>query len=117
MFLLPPFYDLGHSLESDLLQLKLIHNTVVDTSVVFPHKLGLPYKRGEHFAPIYVYLSSWVFLSQFPICDNCSASALRTLMLDHLQKIIQQEESGHDSAEDARSCLELMQWKVKADLK
>ena len=44
-------------------------------------------------------------------------SALRNLMQEHLQKIIQQDESGHDSAEDARSCLELMQWKVKADLK
>ena len=44
-------------------------------------------------------------------------SALRNLMQEHLQKIIQQDDSGHDSAEDARSCLELMQWKVKADVK
>ena len=53
---------IGHSLESDLLALKLIHNTVVDTSVVFPHRLGPPYKR-----------------------------ALRTLMGEVLQKIIQND--------------------------
>lgn len=39
---------------------QLIHSSVVDTSVVFPHRLGLPYKR-----------------------------ALRNLMADHLKRIIQ----------------------------
>lgn len=53
---------MGHSLESDLIALKLIHDTVVDTSVVFPHRLGAPYKR-----------------------------ALRTLMGEILQKIIQND--------------------------
>uniref|UniRef100_A0A2K5JKQ1 Exonuclease domain-containing protein n=1 Tax=Colobus angolensis palliatus TaxID=336983 RepID=A0A2K5JKQ1_COLAP len=37
---------IGHSLESDLLALKVIHSTVVDTAVLFPHYLGLPYKRS-----------------------------------------------------------------------
>merc|ERR1712004_738684 len=37
---------LGHSLESDLRALKLVHSTVIDTSVVFPHKMGPPYKRA-----------------------------------------------------------------------
>ncbi|UYV65179.1 REXO1 [Cordylochernes scorpioides] len=36
----------GHSLESDLRALKLIHRKVVDTSLIFPHRLGLPYKRS-----------------------------------------------------------------------
>ncbi|KAH8034721.1 hypothetical protein HPB51_000815 [Rhipicephalus microplus] len=51
---------LGHSLDSDLRALRLIHETVVDTAAVFPHRRGLPYKR-----------------------------ALRTLMAEHLSKIIQ----------------------------
>uniref|UniRef100_A0A3Q2V8K9 REX1, RNA exonuclease 1 homolog n=1 Tax=Haplochromis burtoni TaxID=8153 RepID=A0A3Q2V8K9_HAPBU len=51
---------IGHSLESDLLALKLIHSSVVDTAIVFPHRLGLPYKR-----------------------------ALKNLMADHLKRIIQ----------------------------
>lgn len=52
----------GHSLESDLTALKLIHTRVVDTSVLFPHRLGPPRKR-----------------------------ALRTLVADYLERIIQQD--------------------------
>lgn len=37
---------IGHSLDSDLKALKMIHNTVVDTAQVFPHKRGLPFKRA-----------------------------------------------------------------------
>ncbi|KAK2718702.1 RNA exonuclease 1 homolog [Artemia franciscana] len=79
---------IGHSLESDFKALKLIHPTVVDTSVVFPHKMGPPYKK-----------------------------ALKTLSADILKKIIQNDVSGHDSAEDAIACMELMLWKVKEDMK
>ncbi|KAJ3598807.1 hypothetical protein NHX12_032771 [Muraenolepis orangiensis] len=79
---------LGHSLESDLQALKLIHSTVVDTAIVFPHRLGLPYKR-----------------------------ALRNLMADHLKRIIQDNVDGHDSSEDASACMELMFWKLKEDAK
>uniref|UniRef100_A0A8D0HS45 Exonuclease domain-containing protein n=1 Tax=Sphenodon punctatus TaxID=8508 RepID=A0A8D0HS45_SPHPU len=53
---------IGHSLESDLFALKLFHNSVVDTSVVFPHRLGLPHKR-----------------------------ALRNLIADYLRRIIQDD--------------------------
>lgn len=53
---------IGHSLESDFKALKLLHNTVVDTSVMFPHKNGPPYKR-----------------------------ALKTLSSEYLRKIIQNE--------------------------
>ncbi|XP_053887266.1 RNA exonuclease 1 homolog isoform X1 [Malaclemys terrapin pileata] len=79
---------IGHSLENDLFALKLIHNTVVDTAVVFPHRLGLPHKR-----------------------------ALRNLMADYLRRIIQDDVGGHDSSEDAAACMELMLWKVKEDTK
>ncbi|XP_008295518.1 RNA exonuclease 1 homolog [Stegastes partitus] len=79
---------IGHSLESDLLALKLIHSSVVDTAIVFPHRLGLPYKR-----------------------------ALKNLMADHLKRIIQDNVEGHDSSEDAAACMELMIWKIKEDAK
>ncbi|XP_019645760.1 PREDICTED: RNA exonuclease 1 homolog [Branchiostoma belcheri] len=79
---------LGHSLESDLLSLKIIHSKVVDTSVVFPHKMGPPYKR-----------------------------ALRTLMNEFLQKIIQNDVGGHDSKEDAVACVDLMKWRIKEDIR
>ncbi|BHF67119.1 RNA exonuclease 1 [Sparganum proliferum] len=67
-----------------LLLFQLIHNKIVDTSIVFPHRLGLPYKR-----------------------------ALRTIVADLLQQIIQQDEGGHDSKEDAVACMRLMQHQVK----
>ncbi|XP_051950328.1 RNA exonuclease 1 homolog [Xyrauchen texanus] len=79
---------IGHSLESDLFALKLIHSMVVDTAIVFPHRIGLPYKR-----------------------------ALRNLMAEYLKRIIQDNVGGHDSSEDARACMELMIWKIKEDAK
>ena len=78
---------LGHGLDGDLVSLKLVHNRIVDTSVVFPHKRGLPYKR-----------------------------ALKTLMYEHLKIVIQEggtTDVGHDSTEDAISCLKLMKWKTQ----
>ena len=52
----------GHSLESDLRAVKLLHSRVVDTAIVFPHKMGPPYKR-----------------------------ALRTLAVEQIQRIIQND--------------------------
>ncbi|XP_018345068.1 PREDICTED: uncharacterized protein LOC108750223 isoform X2 [Trachymyrmex septentrionalis] len=37
---------MGHGLGNDLKALRLIHMNVVDTSVMFPHYLGLPYRNG-----------------------------------------------------------------------
>lgn len=36
----------GHGLENDLRGLRIIHDTVVDTAVVFPHHRGLPFRRS-----------------------------------------------------------------------
>uniref|UniRef100_A0A8B9MHB6 Exonuclease domain-containing protein n=1 Tax=Accipiter nisus TaxID=211598 RepID=A0A8B9MHB6_9AVES len=79
---------IGHSLEDGLFALKLIHDRVVDTSVVFPHRQGLPHKRQ-----------------------------LTSLVADYLRKIRQDDVCGHNSREDAIACMELMLWKVKEDNK
>ncbi|XP_010576478.1 PREDICTED: RNA exonuclease 1 homolog [Haliaeetus leucocephalus] len=79
---------IGHSLEDGLFALKLIHDRVVDTSVVFPHWQGLPHKRQ-----------------------------LTSLVADYLRKIRQDDVCGHNSREDAIACMELMLWKVKEDNK
>ena len=115
---------IGHSLNSDLVTLKarrrpqrrpsffsipkfqIIHAKVVDTSVVFPHAKGRPYKR-----------------------------ALRTLAAEFLNKIIQDSgmiqyiiachakqlgtyaAEGHDSLEDSVVCMEIMRQRVEDDLK
>ncbi|XP_066598296.1 RNA exonuclease 1 homolog isoform X2 [Prorops nasuta] len=78
----------GHSLESDFKALRLLHDTVVDTSVMFPHRNGYPQKR-----------------------------ALKNLSSEYLRKIIQNDIGGHDSKEDAVTCMELILWKVKEEAK
>ena len=78
---------IGHSLESDLRAVKMLHSTVVDTSVVFPHKMGPPFKR-----------------------------ALRTIAAEQIQRIIQQDVDGHDSKEDALACLDIMKVKAVGDV-
>ncbi|XP_030325657.1 RNA exonuclease 1 homolog [Strigops habroptila] len=76
---------IGHNLENDLFALKLIHDMVVDTSVVFPHPLGLPHKR-----------------------------TLRSLTADYLRRI-HQDDVGYNSRENAMACMELILWKVEED--
>ena len=77
---------IGHSIENDLRALKLVHSTIIDTSVVFPHHLGLPFRHG-----------------------------LKSLVSSYLGRKIQDSDSGHDSYEDAWACVELMMWKIRKD--
>ncbi|XP_023708497.2 uncharacterized protein LOC111865026 [Cryptotermes secundus] len=76
----------GHGLENDLRALRIIHGSVVDTSVIFPHSNGLPYRRS-----------------------------LKSLVSEFLERDIQQDSSGHCSFEDARACMELMLWRIRTD--
>ncbi|XP_077554286.1 putative exonuclease GOR [Haemaphysalis longicornis] len=77
---------IGHGLENDLRALRLIHDTVVDTSIVFPHYRGLPYRRS-----------------------------LRSLVAAYLNRGVPNGPLGHDSVEDAKACMELMLWKAARD--
>lgn len=79
---------IGHSIENDLKALKLIHKTIIDTSISFPHYYGLPYRRS-----------------------------LKSLTKTILKRDIQQHETGHCSFEDSRATLELMLWKVRKDFR
>lgn len=78
---------IGHGLENDLNAMRIVHPTIIDTILLYPHKNGLPYRHG-----------------------------LRVLMDRHLNKKIQQETGptmvGHDSAEDARAAGELVHFKL-----
>eukprot|EP01135_Chromosphaera_perkinsii_P001719 Nk52_evm96s208 gene=Nk52_evmTU96s208 len=95
----------GHSLDSDFKALKVVHEKVIDTSVLFPHKLGHPYKRR-----------------------------LKNIVQENLHRFIQtgvkEKEStegtrgsggpsvvgaGHDSTEDATACMDLLKWKLGRD--
>ncbi|XP_077545647.1 putative exonuclease GOR [Haemaphysalis longicornis] len=76
----------GHGLENDLRALRLVHDTVVDTSMVFPHHRGFPYRRS-----------------------------LRSLVAAYLNRGVPNGPLGHDSVEDAKACMELMLWKAARD--
>lgn len=76
---------LGHSLEFDLTALKLYHTRVIDTSLLYGDSNGVPLFK----------------------------SSLRNLARQHLKKDIQNGENGHCSIEDAKTCMELVQLKIK----
>lgn len=74
----------GHSLENDLLALKVSHNLVIDTALLYKHPRGGSYK-----------------------------TALRVLARKFLSKEIQHSGNGHDSTEDAKAAMELALLKIK----
>ncbi|AMD21963.1 HFR108Cp [Eremothecium sinecaudum] len=75
---------IGHSLQSDLNILKMRHPTVIDTSIIYEHKAGPPFKP-----------------------------ALKYLAEEYLKKQIQNNDAnGHDSFEDAMACMELTKMKI-----
>ena len=69
----------GHSLDSDLKALGIVHHRVLDTSILYPHQRGIPYKN--------------------------SLKMLADEMLGI--KVQDDEENGHDSVQDAAVALEL----------
>ncbi|PNT37410.2 hypothetical protein POPTR_005G186600v4 [Populus trichocarpa] len=74
----------GHSLENDLLALKISHEVVIDTALLYKHPRGGNYK-----------------------------TALRVLSKRFLSQEIQQSGAGHDSIEDARATMELALLKIR----
>ncbi|KAG1713319.1 hypothetical protein DVH05_001106 [Phytophthora capsici] len=75
----------GHSLTSDLRALRLVHPTIGDTAILYPHQRGFPFR-----------------------------TSLKYLTKTYLKKDIQMQlQAGHDSAEDAIASLELLLLKVR----
>ncbi|SPQ20933.1 ab578e04-baea-499b-a257-fee514b5e0ab [Thermothielavioides terrestris] len=89
---------IGHGLENDLNAVRIVHPTLIDTILLYPHRRGLPMRNG-----------------------------LRMLAETRLNWAIQAEATdedgravGHDSAEDARAAGELVRLRVQekwADMK
>lgn len=76
---------IAHSIENDLNACRIIHPTIVDTAILYPHPGGLPIRFG-----------------------------LRVLAKKHLDRTIQTGGGtrGHDSMEDARATADLVRLKV-----
>jgi RNA exonuclease 1 len=81
---------IGHSLNADLTALKLTHPFIIDTALLYPHPRGPPLK-----------------------------SSLKYLAQRYLNREIQKGHgttgpgAGHDSIEDARTCLDLVKLKCE----
>ncbi|MCJ1288227.1 RNA exonuclease 3 [Xylographa opegraphella] len=76
---------IGHALENDLNSARIIHPSIIDTVMLYPHPRGLPIRHG-----------------------------LKMLVKKHLNRDIQVGGAqGHDSKEDARAAGELVRLKVK----
>ncbi|KAG0231834.1 hypothetical protein B0O80DRAFT_462450 [Mortierella sp. GBAus27b] len=75
---------IGQSLENDFKVLRLVHNRVIDTAMLYPHPHRL---QGHRFS-------------------------LQKLAREHLHIHIQDSEAGHDSFEDAKTCLDLVRIKI-----
>ena len=82
----PKHILIGHSLNADLMALKLTHPFIIDTSILYPHPRGPPMK-----------------------------SSLKWLAQKYLGREIQKGHGtkGHDSIEDARACLDLVKMKCE----
>lgn len=75
---------IGHALDNDLNATRIIHPSIVDTVLLFPHPRGLPLRFG-----------------------------LKALMKKQLDRDVQMGgDQGHDSKEDARAAGDLVKFKV-----
>lgn len=75
---------IGHALDNDLNATRIIHPSIVDTVLLFPHPRGLPLRFG-----------------------------LKALMKKHLDRDVQMGgDQGHDSKEDARAAGDLVRLRV-----
>ncbi|KAL7269559.1 hypothetical protein RUND412_007776 [Rhizina undulata] len=90
---------LGQSLNSDLNALKLCHPHIVDTSVIYDHPRGNPYK------PSLKWLSQ-KFLKR-------EIQSLLSRPLPSSSSSVVTSPHGHDSIEDAKACLDLLKLKIE----
>lgn len=82
--LTPQTILVGHSLNSDLNAIKITHPFLIDTGILYPHVKGPPYK-----------------------------TALKWLASKFLKLDIQKGAKGHNSVEDALTCLDLVKQKCE----
>jgi RNA exonuclease 1 len=84
-FLSPRTPLIGHGLENDLNAARIIHPTIIDTALLYPHKAGLPYRNGLKML-------------------------MHTHLNKHIQVVVDGKMDGHDSKEDANAAGELVRF-------
>jgi RNA exonuclease 1 len=84
-YLSPTTPLIGHGLENDLNATRMIHPTIIDTALLFPHKAGLPYRNGLKML-------------------------MHTHLNRHIQVVVDGKMDGHDSKEDANAAGDLVRF-------
>ncbi|KAF8428386.1 hypothetical protein EV426DRAFT_341114 [Tirmania nivea] len=87
----------GQSLNSDLKALKFMHPFIVDTSLIYDHSRGKPYKPSLKWLSM-KYLKREIQKGQ------------------HIDPGTKKMEPGHDSIEDAVACIDLVKLKLEKGL-
>ena len=95
---------IGHALENDLSVLRLCHQYIVDTCILFPHSRGLPVRNK--LAWVAEKYLRWKIQSQDVVMVAGEGG-------EEAKAVVK----GHDSAVDARCAGELVRWKIKEGAK
>ena len=122
----------GHALQNDLRQLRIVHTRVIDTAVIYPHPKVVPppsilVNRVPDCPGLLSFkaiigikglacphvLTAWQIESHELICTQGGTwkSALRFLAERHLKRRIQ--DGSHDSVIDARTAMDLTLLKIR----
>jgi hypothetical protein len=96
-----PAFAVGHSLDFDLRSLRIIHTRIVDTSVLYRHHAGLPYRYSlKHLS--FKYLGREIQQNRTTegkkSVDSSSTTAAQ----------------GHSSVEDAEAALQLLEAHIQS---
>ncbi|KFZ17704.1 hypothetical protein V502_04437 [Pseudogymnoascus sp. VKM F-4520 (FW-2644)] len=109
-FLTPRTPVIGHGLENDLNAVRLIHGTVVDTALLFPHQAGLPYRHAlRTLASLHLGRTIQAGGGVVAAAASASTSAAGTSAAgEGGEEVV----AGHDSKEDANAAGDLVRWAV-----
>ncbi|RPA76368.1 hypothetical protein BJ508DRAFT_417651 [Ascobolus immersus RN42] len=101
-FLLPDTVLVGHALENDLTSLRIIHDKIVDSAVLWPNRRGLPFKNKLKFL---VERHLGLKIQQ----DEAGSAEIG----DENDEVEGSGAKGHDSFLDARCAAEMVRLRIK----
>ncbi|OAF60275.1 RNA exonuclease 3 [Pseudogymnoascus destructans] len=107
LFLTPRTPVIGHGLENDLNAVRLIHPTVIDTALLFPHQAGLPYRHALRTL-VSLHLGRTIQAGGGIVAAPATAAAGSTSTPAEEGAVA----PGHDSKEDANAAGDLVRWSV-----
>ncbi|OBT93991.1 RNA exonuclease 3 [Pseudogymnoascus verrucosus] len=108
-FLTPRTPVIGHGLENDLNAVRLIHPTVIDTALLFPHQAGLPYRHALRTL-VSLHLGRTIQAGGGIVAAPATSAAGSTSTSAPAEEGV--VAPGHDSKEDANAAGDLVRWSI-----